>query len=75
MTQLRISIQSVKNVAIRELRRLVAKPLYIFCMLVAPLFCMVFFLSLMKEGLPVDLPIAVVDLDNSSTSRSLIRQL
>ena len=44
MTQLRISIQSVKNVAIRELRRLVAKPLYIFCMLVAPLFCMVFFL-------------------------------
>jgi len=62
-------------VALREIHRLVAKPLYIFCMLIAPLFCMVFFVSLMKEGLPTNLPIAVVDLDNSSTTRSLIRQL
>ncbi|MBP7487332.1 MAG: ABC transporter permease, partial [Parabacteroides sp.] len=54
---------------------LVAKPLYIFCMLIAPLFCMVFFVSLMKDRLPTNLPIAVVDLDNSSTTRSLIRQL
>jgi ABC-2 type transport system permease protein len=29
----------------------------------------------MKEGLPTNLPIAVVDLDNTSTSRNLIRQL
>lgn len=33
------------------------------------------FLSLMKEGLPTDMPVAVVDLDGSSNSRNLARQL
>ena len=75
MTQLKTNIHCIRMVALREIHRLVAKPLYIFCMLIAPLFCMVFFGSLMKEGLPTNLPIAVVDLDNSSTTRSLIRQL
>lgn len=75
MTQLKTNIHCIRMVALREIHRLVAKPLYIFCMLIAPLFCMVFFISLMKEGLPTNLPIAVVDLDNSSTNRSLIRQL
>lgn len=59
----------------REMRRLVKHPIYIFCMLVAPLICLLFFVSLMQEGLPTDLPIAVVDMDNSATSRNLIRQL
>ena len=75
MTQLKTNIHCIRMVALLEIHRLVAKPLYIFCMLIAPLFCMVFFVSLMKEGLPTNLPIAVVDLDNSSTTRSLIRQL
>ena len=65
MTQLKTNIHCIRMVALREIHRLVAKPLYIFCMLIAPLFCMVFFVSLMKEGLPTNLPIAVVDLDNS----------
>lgn len=59
----------------REMRRLVAHPVYLFCMLGAPLICVVFFLSLMREGLPADLPVAVVDLDRSATSRNLVRQL
>lgn len=75
MTQLKTNIQSIRNVALREIHRLTTKPLYFFCMLIAPLFCMLFFISLMKEGLPTNLPIAVVDLDNSSTTRTLIRQL
>lgn len=29
----------------------------------------------MKEGLPTDMPVAVVDLDGSSNSRNLARQL
>ena len=44
-------------------------------MLIAPAICVIFFVSLMHEGLPTDLPIAVVDMDNSATSRNLIRQL
>ena len=44
-------------------------------MIVFPLLAMFFFTSLMDEGLPEDMPIGIVDLDNTSTSRSLIRRL
>lgn len=59
----------------RECKRLVSRPLYIFCMVIAPLFCYIFFTTLMGSGLPTDLPIGAVDLDNSSTSRSILRNL
>jgi ABC-2 type transport system permease protein len=55
--------------------RLFSGKIYWFCMIIAPLISMLFFVSIMKEGLPTNLPIAVVDLDNTSTSRTLIRQL
>ena len=44
-------------------------------MIVFPLLAMVFFTTLMDEGLPEDMPVGVVDLDNTSTSRGLIRRL
>jgi ABC-2 type transport system permease protein len=59
----------------REVGRLFSGKIYWFCILIAPLISILFFLSLMKEGLPTNLPVAVVDLDNTSTSRALIRQL
>lgn len=59
----------------RECRRIVSRPLYLFCMVIAPLFCYVFFTTLMGSGLPTNLPVGVVDLDNSSTSRNIIRNL
>ena len=68
-------LHKIKLVAKREMRRMVSTPIYFFCMLVAPIISLVFFVSLMHGGLPTDLPIAVVDLDNTSTSRNLIRQL
>ena len=43
--------------------------------LVLPLFCYIFFVSFMNEGVPMGLPIAVVDQDNSSMSRSFVRKL
>ena len=72
---LKQSLHSIWNVAKREIHRLTSKPIYFFCMLIAPVLCVVFFLSLMQEGLPTNLPIAVVDMDGSATSRNLIRQL
>lgn len=71
----RQGIHSIWNIAKREMVRLVKHPIYIFCMLVAPLISLLFFVSLMREGLPADLPIAVVDMDNSANSRNLVRQL
>ena len=44
-------------------------------MIIFPLLAMVFFTTLMDEGLPEDMPVGVVDLDNTSTSRGLIRRL
>jgi ABC-type multidrug transport system, permease component len=38
-------------------------------------FCAVFYLTFLGDGVPSDLPIAVVDLDGSSTSRDFCRQL
>ena len=44
-------------------------------MVLFPLLVIVFFTSVMGEGLPTEMPVGVVDLDNSSTSRGLIRKL
>ena len=59
----------------REFRRLYSRPLYLFCMIVAPLFSAVFFTTLMAEGLPNQLPVAAVDLDQTSNSRKMLRIL
>lgn len=63
------------NVMKREGKRLVSRPLYLFCMVVAPLFCYVFFTTLMDSGLPKDMPVGVVDEDLTTTSRQLARNL
>ena len=63
------------NVIRRECHRLVSRPLYLFCMIVAPLFCYIFFTTLMESGLPTDMPVGVVDQDQTSTTRLLTRTL
>lgn len=62
-------------VAKRECKILYVNRIYFFSMVVFPLLAMVFFTSLMDEGLPEDMPVGIVDLDNTTTSRSLIRRL
>lgn len=59
----------------REVMRIATKPMYLFCMIIAPLICYFFFSSLMSNGLPKNLPAGVVDLDNTSTTRNIIRNL
>ena len=59
----------------RECHRLVGRPLYLFCMIGAPLFCYVFFTTLMGSGLPQNMPVGVVDEDQTATSRQLTRNL
>jgi ABC-2 type transport system permease protein len=62
-------------VALRECKILYVNRIYFFSMVAFPLLALVFFTSLMDEGLPEDMPVGVVDLDNTTTSRSLIRRL
>lgn len=66
---------SLLNIAKREVLRIAVRPLYLFCMIIAPVFCYLFFTTLMANGLPTDLPAGVVDLDNTSTTRNIIRNL
>ena len=60
---------------LREMRILWKNPIYGFCMVVFPIAVMLFFTTLMDEGLPEELPVGVVDADNTSTSRALVRRL
>lgn len=63
------------KVILRELRRLATSPIYWLCLVLGPIFCAVFFTTLMDEGLPTEMPIGLVDDDNSVTTRSLARNL
>lgn len=63
------------RIAIRELRNIATRPIYLFCMIIAPIFCYIFFTSLMANGLPTNMPAGVVDIDNTSTTRNIIRNL
>ncbi|MBQ6228857.1 MAG: ABC transporter permease [Prevotella sp.] len=68
-------IIQIFDIALRELDILRRNPLYAFCMVVFPLMTVLFFTTMLDEGLPHDLPIGVVDQDDSSVSRGLIRNL
>lgn len=59
----------------REILIILRHPIYIICMMVLPLFITFFFTSLMNDGQPVEMPIGVVDLDNTSTTRKLTRMV
>lgn len=50
-------------------------PIYGFCTIVFPVLVMAFFTTLMNEGEPVEMPVGVVDQDNTHVSRAMIRQL
>ena len=68
-------ISQILDITVRELRILRKNPIYAFCMVVFPLMTVLFFTSMLDEGLPEDLPVGVVDQDDSSMSRGLIRTL
>lgn len=44
-------------------------------MVILPLFITVFFTTLMSDGQPADMPIGIVDQDNTSTTRKLTRMI
>jgi len=75
MTTIKDGFRRILLIAERETGRICKLPIYFFCMIVAPIGCLFFMLTLMQDGLPTNLPIAVVDMDNSPTSRNIIRQL
>ncbi len=59
----------------REIRRMGSRPVYLIMMVLIPLGCTLFFISLMSSGLPLKTPAGVVDNDHSQLSREVIRNL
>lgn len=62
-------------ILVRESKRMVVDPVYTFCIVFAPLFCYYFFTTLMSSGLPTDLPMGIVDQDNTTMTRQMARNL
>lgn len=59
----------------REINRILSNKIYLMAMVLIPLLSSVVLLSIMDDGLPQKLPVAIVDMENSSISHTLIRQL
>ena len=68
-------VKRLCDVVRRECDIMRRNSMYLFCMVVFPVIVTVFFTSLMSAGQPADMPVGVVDLDNTSTSRALVRKL
>ena len=68
-------ISQIYNIALRELDILRKNRIYGFCMLVFPALLVVFFTTMLDDGVAMDLPVGVVDQDNSAMSRGLTRNL
>jgi len=49
----------------REIARMTSRRMYLFGMVLVPIFVSVFFLSILSPGLPERVPSAVVDMDHS----------
>lgn len=73
-----IKSKTVRRLAMigrRELKMYSHRPLFLFCMIIAPLFCLIYLTSLMSEGLPTKLPAAMVDEDNTHITHTITRFL
>lgn len=66
-----VLIESLK----RGVRELGSRRMYLFAMVLVPLFGVIYFDSILDKGVPQKVPTAVVDLDHSSMSRAMTRSL
>lgn len=70
-----MSLRYLKQSLHDGLAELVSRRVYLVCLTVVPLLFTLFFIDLMEEGLPLRVPSAIVDLDNSKLSRQVTRSL
>lgn len=68
-------LKRIYHIALRECGLMRKNPIYGFCMVIFPIVVVLFFTTLMKSGVPTDMPVGVVDQDNTATSRALIHKL
>lgn len=64
-----------KAIFVRSVLQIVRRPIYWVAFFVLPLFCFMLLTSLMQEGLPSQVPAAMIDKDGSSLSRKVTQNL
>lgn len=65
----------IYRIALRECGVMGKNHIYLFCMLLFPILVVAFFTSMLEEGQPTELPVGIVDLDNTATTRELVHKL
>lgn len=65
----------MRRVIHRELRRIWQQPRYVILLTLGIVFTFVFFATMMDEGQPEKLPVAVVDMDGSYLSRRICHEM
>lgn len=67
--------QPLYNVLRREWQRMTSRRLYLGVCLVLPLFCLFFMATIFGSGQMENIPVGIVDQDNTSTSRQIARNI
>ena len=65
--------KQIMAISKRELMIFAHRPLFLFCVVIAPVFLIIYFTTLMGNGLPTDLPVGLVDMDNTHITRIIGR--
>ena len=65
----------MREIFIRSVLQIVRRPIYWVAFFILPLFCFMLLTSLMEEGLPSQVPAAMIDKDGSSLSRKVTQNL
>ncbi len=68
-------VNTILQVAKRELKRMLSRKIYIVITLIIPLFSFFLFTSLFNEGVARKLPVVLVDQDHSSLSNKVARNI
>ncbi len=68
-------LRQLYDIGLRELSIIRFNHMYRFCMVLFPVLVIFFFTSMLDEGQPTGIPVGIVDNDNTSMTRTLIRKL
>jgi len=68
-------LHTIWRVAAREMKIMYYKPIYFYSTIIVFIGSCIFFLSLLHQGQAEKMPIAVVDMDQSSVSRRVVHEL
>ena len=72
---MRETLGRIFRISLREIGIMRRNPIYGFCTIIFPILVIIFFTTLLNEGQPSNMPVGIVDQDNTQTTRSMIRQL